>query len=107
MSDNVVSSYAIKNVQITKDILKFYISVAIWTRTLVKLVCKIINMKQILLFLLLISYACGAEVRVDPLVLISNQGLVRGHKATDGDYSIFLGIPYARVNIDNPFGVST
>lgn len=64
-------------------------------------------MKQILLFLLLISYACGAEVRVDPLVLISNQGLVRGHKATDGDYSIFLGIPYARVNIDNPFGVST
>lgn len=46
------------------------------------------------------------EPRVDPLVLISSQGLVRGHKATDGDYSMFLGVPYAQIDPEDPFGVS-
>ncbi|KAG6448088.1 juvenile hormone esterase [Manduca sexta] len=62
-------------------------------------------MKGILLYLLLlVSYVYSAQVRVDPLVLISSQGLIRGHAATDGDYSIFLGIPYAQVDETNPFG---
>ncbi|CAG9132697.1 unnamed protein product [Plutella xylostella] len=50
-------------------------------------------------------YVSGAQVRVDPLVLI-DQGLVRGQKALDGDYSSFLGIPYAQVDTANPFGPS-
>ncbi|XP_053600578.1 juvenile hormone esterase-like [Plodia interpunctella] len=49
------------------------------------------------------SLADSANVRVDPLVLI-HQGLVRGRRATDGDYSKFLGVPYAKVDLDNPFG---
>ncbi|CAB3256697.1 unnamed protein product [Arctia plantaginis] len=43
-------------------------------------------------------------VRVDPLVLINGQGLVRGYRATDGDYSVFLGVPYAKVDPEDPFG---
>lgn len=65
------------------------------------------KMKGAILYVLcIVGCMYGAEVRVDPLVLISGQGLVRGQKATDGDYSIFLGIPYATVDTDNPFGVS-
>lgn len=60
----------------------------------------------ILCVCLLVGCVYGAEVRVDPLVLISGQGLVSGQKATNGDYSMFLGIPYATVDTDNPFGVS-
>lgn len=60
----------------------------------------------VLCVLCLVGCVYGAEVRVDPLVLISGQGLVAGQKATDGDYSMFLGIPYATVDTDNPFGVS-
>lgn len=48
----------------------------------------------------------SVQVRVDPLVLVNGQGLVRGQRTDDGQYSTFLGIPYARVDIDNPFGVS-
>lgn len=66
-----------------------------------------IRMEKLVCILGLISFAYGVDFRVDPLVLINNQGLVRGHKATDGDYSIFLGIPYAHVDSSNPFGVSS
>ncbi|XP_050360135.1 cholinesterase 2-like [Nymphalis io] len=45
-------------------------------------------------------------LRLDPLV-DTQQGLIRGLRADDGDYSMFLGIPYARVDEDNPFGKST
>ncbi|KAH9633905.1 hypothetical protein HF086_009718 [Spodoptera exigua] len=41
--------------------------------------------------------------RLDPLV-DTNVGLIRGLRADDGNYSKFLGIPYAQVNPDNPFG---
>lgn len=61
---------------------------------------------NILGVILLISYVQSYNLRIDPLVLI-NQGLVRGQKASDGDYTSFLGIPYAVVDEDNPFGVST
>lgn len=42
---------------------------------------------------------------IDPLVQTTH-GLVFGLRATDGNYSKFLGIPYAKVDPDNPFGVS-
>lgn len=64
-------------------------------------------MKDIVIFLILsvVPNVYGVQQRVDPLVLIG-QGLVRGQKSTDGDYSAFLGIPYAKVDLDDPFGVS-
>ncbi|XP_063635600.1 juvenile hormone esterase-like [Cydia splendana] len=43
--------------------------------------------------------------RIDPLVLIK-QGLVKGVKSSDGTYSKFLGIPYAKVDLDDPFGAA-
>ncbi|XP_068627237.1 esterase FE4-like [Battus philenor] len=46
-----------------------------------------------------------ASMRLDPLV-DTKRGLIRGLQASDGDYSMFLGIPYARVNNSNPFGPS-
>ncbi|CAH2083285.1 unnamed protein product [Euphydryas editha] len=45
------------------------------------------------------------QIRLDPLVN-TKQGLIRGLSANDGDYSMFLGIPYAEVDKDNPFGSS-
>ncbi|XP_064075051.1 esterase FE4-like [Vanessa tameamea] len=45
----------------------------------------------------------GIEFRVDPLV-ITTQGLVRGLRSSDGSYSSFLGIPYALLDLNNPFG---
>ncbi|XP_023940841.1 juvenile hormone esterase-like [Bicyclus anynana] len=44
-------------------------------------------------------------VRLDPLV-DAPAGLIRGLRADDGEYSMFLGIPYATVQEDNPFGTS-
>lgn len=61
---------------------------------------------MVLGIILLVSYVQSSSLRIDPLVLIQ-QGLVRGQRATDGDYTTFLGIPYAVVEEDNPFGVST
>ncbi|XP_045782974.1 esterase FE4-like [Maniola jurtina] len=46
-----------------------------------------------------------ALVRLDPLVN-SPAGLIRGLRAGDGEYSMFLGIPYAQVEENNPFGTS-
>ncbi|XP_075974001.1 juvenile hormone esterase-like [Anticarsia gemmatalis] len=47
----------------------------------------------------------NALSRIDPLV-DSKVGLIRGLRASDGDYSMFMGIPYATVNESNPFGPS-
>lgn len=62
-----------------------------------------------LLVLILLHYASesleSVELRVDPLV-ITPQGLIRGLRANDGDYAMFLGIPYGIVDYENPFGVS-
>lgn len=44
------------------------------------------------------------QLRRGPLVT-TKLGQIQGLSANDGDYSMFLGIPYARVNMDNPFGV--
>lgn len=46
-----------------------------------------------------------ASPRIDPLVE-TKVGLIRGLRASDGDYSMFLGIPFGVVNESNPFGVS-
>lgn len=43
--------------------------------------------------------------RIDPLV-DPKVGLIRGLKADDGDYGMFLGIPYGQIDEANPFGVS-
>ncbi|CAH4036487.1 unnamed protein product [Pieris brassicae] len=59
------------------------------------------NLFLICVFSLIIYTQCN--VRIDPLVLI-DQGLVRGLISSDGSYSSFLGIPYAQVDISNPFG---
>ncbi|OWR53772.1 carboxyl/choline esterase CCE006a [Danaus plexippus plexippus] len=59
-------------------------------------------------FVILLLFACAAVqglVRVDPLVK-TKQGLIKGIRADDGDYSMFLGIPYAIVDENNPFGPS-
>ncbi|CAK1592678.1 unnamed protein product [Parnassius mnemosyne] len=61
-------------------------------------------MKVVLFNLILVSAVCGSP-RLDPLVN-TKKGLIRGLQASDGDYSMFLGIPYARVNDSNPFGPS-
>lgn len=46
-----------------------------------------------------------ASPRIDPLVQ-TKVGLIRGLSASDGDYSMFLGIPFGVINETNPFGVS-
>lgn len=45
-----------------------------------------------------------SKLRVDPLVQ-TKSGLIRGLRADDGHYSMFLGIPYAEINENDPFGV--
>lgn len=36
----------------------------------------------------------------------TNVGKIRGVNSSDGDYAMYLGIPYGQVQADNPFGVS-
>lgn len=40
------------------------------------------------------------------LIVKISQGWVKGVRALDGDYRMFIGIPYATINRSNPFGVS-
>ncbi|XP_034838911.1 cholinesterase-like [Maniola hyperantus] len=56
------------------------------------------------LLVLVLGYV-EAGVRVDPLVQ-TDQGLIRGLEADDGDYSMFMGIPYGKLKEDNPFGAA-
>ncbi|XP_063375332.1 esterase FE4-like [Cydia amplana] len=58
-----------------------------------------------LVLAVLIFKNVNSDMRVDPLVH-TNVGLIKGLKASDGDYSMFLGIPYASVDKENPFGAS-
>lgn len=55
------------------------------------------------LFIFMLLYSLSEVFSIDPLVLTSH-GLVLGVRASDGDYSKFLGIPYAKVDPNNPFG---
>ncbi|XP_028038352.1 cholinesterase 2-like [Bombyx mandarina] len=45
-------------------------------------------------------------VKSDPLV-DTPAGLIRGLQSVDGEYSMFLGVPYALVDENNPFGISS
>ncbi|XP_026747789.1 bile salt-activated lipase-like [Trichoplusia ni] len=63
-------------------------------------------MKKLLLVLLLTTCCWAGQPRVDPLVSTS-RGLIRGLRAEDGDYDMFLGIPYAVVDENKPFGAAT
>ncbi|XP_053600179.1 venom carboxylesterase-6-like [Plodia interpunctella] len=63
-----------------------------------------VKMNFLLPFFLLFPSILG-NVRIDPLV-DAPVGLIRGLRATDGDYSKFMGIPYAKINDNNPFGAS-
>lgn len=63
------------------------------------------KMKLCIFLSFCVVFVSSAVLRVDPLVII-NQGLVRGLRSSDGTYSSFLGIPYALVDPNNPFGVS-
>ncbi|XP_047522322.1 juvenile hormone esterase-like [Pieris napi] len=46
------------------------------------------------------------RVYSDSPIIETPWGLIRGIPADDGDYNMFLGIPYARVDPDNPFGAA-
>ncbi|XP_026747784.1 bile salt-activated lipase-like isoform X2 [Trichoplusia ni] len=63
-------------------------------------------MKNLLLVLLLTTSCWAGQPRVDPLVSTA-RGLIRGLRAEDGDYDMFLGIPYAVVDEHDPFGPAT
>ncbi|RVE43395.1 hypothetical protein evm_011980 [Chilo suppressalis] len=57
------------------------------------------------ILILITSLKCensNALLKVDPLVN-TKLGLIRGVRANDGDYSMFMGIPYAQINASNPF----
>ncbi|KAL4711653.1 hypothetical protein ACJJTC_011361 [Scirpophaga incertulas] len=51
------------------------------------------------------SQYVSCNFKLPPLVL-TKVGLIQGLAAEDGDYSMFLGIPYGQVDHGNPFGVS-
>ncbi|XP_069364429.1 esterase FE4-like, partial [Maniola hyperantus] len=62
--------------------------------------------KMWVLGLLLLTFGSAQGlVRLDPLV-DSPAGLIRGLRADDEQYAMFLGIPYAQVDENNPFGAS-
>ncbi|XP_072940725.1 uncharacterized protein [Epargyreus clarus] len=63
-------------------------------------------MFRLMFIVLFLTYYVNSLTGEDPLVE-TNLGLIKGLKATDGNYSMFLGIPYATVDKDNPFGLST
>ncbi|CAH0592564.1 unnamed protein product [Chrysodeixis includens] len=54
--------------------------------------------------LCLIQYGTAMS-RTDPEV-VTNVGSIRGLKASDGNYDMYMGIPYATVDVTNPFGPS-
>ncbi|KAI8439889.1 hypothetical protein MSG28_001353 [Choristoneura fumiferana] len=62
-------------------------------------------MKYIVWFILTILVFISNVMCIDPLVLTEN-GLVQGFEADDGKFANFLGIPYAKIDEDNPFGAN-
>lgn len=55
--------------------------------------------------ILLFANNVKAVLEQNPIVN-APAGSIRGVRADDGDYSKFMGIPYATVDDDNVFGVS-
>lgn len=60
-------------------------------------------MSGYLLLLFVLKYAWSIDV--DRVVVYTNKGPIVGNK-DDGEFMTFFGVPYAKVNEDNPFGVS-
>lgn len=63
-----------------------------------------IGLKEFLTISIIITSISGLT-RIDPLV-DTNSGLIRGLVSDNGQYAMFLGIPYGVVDKENPFGVS-
>lgn len=61
-------------------------------------------MKKLLVFLFIIKFING-DGSGGPVV-ITAKGTIKGLKG-DGDYAVFLGVPYAVVDERNPFRVSS
>ncbi|XP_030027603.2 acetylcholinesterase [Manduca sexta] len=62
------------------------------------------NYKLVPIIFFILQHVDGSA-RIDPLV-DTKVGLIRGLRAANGEYSMFMGIPYATVNSENPFGPS-
>jgi para-nitrobenzyl esterase len=56
---------------------------------------KIKALTGLAIFILLISFACTKEKKVNPLVVNTKEGIVKGIKNSGGDVIIFKGVPYA------------
>ncbi|KOB64385.1 Uncharacterized protein OBRU01_24312 [Operophtera brumata] len=65
-----------------------------------------LNKKAQNVVLLALNINAESNRRIDPFVE-TKLGIIRGVRATDGEYSMFMGIPYAYVNESNPFGPAT
>ncbi|KAJ0182449.1 hypothetical protein K1T71_001818 [Dendrolimus kikuchii] len=64
------------------------------------------SIEKVLVFAFLLSRNIVlGTTRIDPLV-DTKVGLIRGLAASDGEYSMFMGIPYATVDKEIPFGPS-
>lgn len=62
---------------------------------------------KIIIFILIQSFQRSLETDVEDFPIVDTKvGRIRGIKATDGEYYMFMGIPYAKVDEENPFGVS-
>lgn len=59
----------------------------------------------VVLLLCIRAYGDDTDSIINPTVN-TTLGLIRGVRAEDGDYYMFMGIPFAQVNMSNPFGVS-
>ncbi|XP_047989425.1 juvenile hormone esterase-like [Leguminivora glycinivorella] len=65
--------------------------------------------KQFTLYGLLIIQCCALSPAVSAkgLLVTSKVGKIQGLRATDGEYNMFMGIPYGKIDKKNPFGLST
>lgn len=61
----------------------------------------------VLIGFVMLSYRGMQSERRENPVIETKLGSIEGLWASDGDYSMFMGVPYAMVNETNPFGVST
>ncbi|CAB3221764.1 unnamed protein product [Arctia plantaginis] len=56
---------------------------------------------------ILIFLVCTVNSEIKDLLVETDIGFIKGLRADDGDYTMFLGVPFAEVNTSNPFGVAT
>ncbi|XP_028161385.1 cholinesterase-like [Ostrinia furnacalis] len=61
----------------------------------------------VLLTIFLVIFLTSSTSPEEIIIVDAPVGSISGIRAMDGDYNMFLGIPYAQVNLSNPFGAST